>query len=464
MVWGIVRAPSMPVPPLALGVALGVALALGSAGCGGPEHSTAASASGGSGAPAPAESPIESPSSADAQAAKPAAASETAAAPETEPAPKIPWPKGCLIENAAVHPQQPWLAVACTNPEAETGAVVVVDARSGAVRSVAPHEGYVGWSGAGLLQWHPDGERVVSNIDTNGIGLFGPSDWEASLFPDDTRDGGVDYVWVDAKQLYLDTGHLTSFVSGERRFDFPDSDAPWLNHMRWNPTLGAVVGIEDWASFVAYDPVKKRKVFDKRIVAEGRGHLSLSADGHLGVQRVFGRHPAPDQIIFFRDDEADPMPAQILTSPNIDQIYWGPAANLAVTSYQHNIGADPTNRVVDLFVDGARTITIPLGLRRPRYSGLEEAGPVAWAPDGKGIALLLDGSGLVVHDTKTGKELASFDAPAPKVPVGIPDHISREEQGGLVWVGPDRLVRIGSHFVTVWSTTGERIDEHVVPD
>lgn len=372
------------------------------------------------------------------------------------------WPQGCLVENVAAHPREPWVAVACTNPEAEIGAVVVVDARSGALRSVAEHQGYVGWSGAGLLQWHPDGERVVSNLDTNGIGLFGPSAWEASLFPDDGRDHGVRYVWVDDEHLYVDTGQLVSFVPGETRFDFPESDAPWLADMRWHAKLNAVVGIADWASFVAYDPRAGRTVLETRVVPEGKGHLSLSSDGSLGVQRVFATPPAPDQLVFFRDD-AEIMPAQTASSPRIDQIYWGRARNLAVTSYVHHIGGDPTDRVVDLFVDGVRTTSIALGKRRPRNSGPEEAGAVAWSPDGTGVALLLDGVHVAVYDAKNGDELVRFDAPAPKVSEGTPDYVSREEHGGLIWVSADRLVRVGSHFVTVWSITGEKIQEYVVP-
>lgn len=130
----------------------------------------------------------------------------------------------------------------------------------------------MGWSGAGLLQWHPDGKRVVSNLDTNGIGLFGPSAWEASLYPDDARDHGVRYVWVDDEELYVDTGHLVSFVAGETRFDFPESEAPWLADMRWSTKLSAVVGIADAASLVAYDPKSKRTVLEKHIVPEGTGH------------------------------------------------------------------------------------------------------------------------------------------------------------------------------------------------
>src|SRR5689334_6078104 len=116
------------------------------------------------------------------------------------------WPSKCLIENVAVHPTQPWLAVACTDSENERGAVLVLDAQTGAVRSVATRDGYVGWSDAGLLRWHPDGRSIATNVDTNGIALLDGTEWIGSAYPDDTRDGGVGYVWVDAR-MFTDTDH-----------------------------------------------------------------------------------------------------------------------------------------------------------------------------------------------------------------------------------------------------------------
>ena len=101
------------------------------------------------------------------------------------------WPRGCLLENAAPHPSEPWLAVAGTNGEAEHGAVMVFDARTGALRSVAVHEGYVGWSDPGLLRWHPDGRRLATNVDTNGVALLDGVDWVGFAYPDATRAGGV---------------------------------------------------------------------------------------------------------------------------------------------------------------------------------------------------------------------------------------------------------------------------------
>ena len=46
-----------------------------------------------------------------------------------QPSPR--WPSRCLIENVAVHPDRPWLAVACTDAENQRGAVLVFDAQAG---------------------------------------------------------------------------------------------------------------------------------------------------------------------------------------------------------------------------------------------------------------------------------------------------------------------------------------------
>jgi hypothetical protein len=55
--------------------------------------------------------------------------------------PDAKWPRCCLVENAAIHPSEPWLAVACTNAEGETGAILVFDAHSGSLRSSTPIDG-----------------------------------------------------------------------------------------------------------------------------------------------------------------------------------------------------------------------------------------------------------------------------------------------------------------------------------
>jgi hypothetical protein len=68
------------------------------------------------------------------------------------------WPRGCLIENVAVHPSRPWIALVATNPEDEGGAVMVLDATTGRVRSTTLYPTILGWcEQADLLRWHPDG-------------------------------------------------------------------------------------------------------------------------------------------------------------------------------------------------------------------------------------------------------------------------------------------------------------------
>ena len=60
--------------------------------------------------------------------------------------PTAAWPKGCLIEAAGVNPRWAWLAVGCTNAEAEQGAVLVFDGDRRRLRTASTRHGYVGCS------------------------------------------------------------------------------------------------------------------------------------------------------------------------------------------------------------------------------------------------------------------------------------------------------------------------------
>src|SRR5690606_1642122 len=137
----------------------------------------------------------------------------------TTPSPS--WPSNCLIENVAVHPSQPWLAVACTDAENQRGAVLVFDAQAGSLRSATVFEDYVGWSEqSGLLRWHPDGRRLATNVTTNGIALLDRARIVGYAYPDETRDSGVRYVWVDESRMFSDTGALFEIREGEGLFEF----------------------------------------------------------------------------------------------------------------------------------------------------------------------------------------------------------------------------------------------------
>lgn len=157
--------------------------------------------------------------------------------------PDAAWPAECLLEGVGAHPELPWLAAACTNAAEERGAVLVFDARSAAIRSTTGFESYVGWSqDSDLLRWHPDGLRLGTNTGTNGIALLDRARVVGHVFPDETRDTGVRYVWVDDR-MFTDTGALFAIQPGDQRFDLARvPGAPPFEEITWNAGIGAVVG------------------------------------------------------------------------------------------------------------------------------------------------------------------------------------------------------------------------------
>ncbi|MFO7564848.1 MAG: hypothetical protein R6X02_19545 [Enhygromyxa sp.] len=384
------------------------------------------------------------------------------------------WPRHCLIENLAPHPTQPWLAVACTDSERERGAVMVFDAQTGTLHRVAARDGYVGWSDPGLLRWHPDGRRIATNVDTNGIALLDGTQWVGLAYPDETRDSGVRYVWVD-ERMFTDTGALFEIRPGDVRFEFPTLDAPKFSAIEWNATIGAVVG-RVGTGIAAYDPLAQIVVYQDPLAAyQPLGPPNWSADGRWCVALRYAVHPAPDELLFIRGDTGEVDGARQPSSPRIAELVWGRNGALAVHSYVHHIGGSRSDLRVDLFVEGELRETIRLdhglGARRIEAShSVPEASGIAWSPDALGVALLLDGQEVAVHDARSGKLLSSFAAPAPAIPAGLPDWYTKGHRpdygfpGDLIWLEQQRLVRIAPHFVSVWAIDGQRVAEFVVPD
>lgn len=379
------------------------------------------------------------------------------------------WPRRCLIENVAPHPTQPWLAVACTNAEEEHGAVMVVDALTGALRSVATHDGYVGWSDAGLLRWHPDGRRIATNVDTNGIALLDGTQWVGMAFPDDTRDGGVGYVWVD-ERMFTDTNDFFEIHPGDARFDLPTLDAPDLAAIEWNASIGAVVG-RVGTGIAAYDPRKATVLYENSLEAHGQGGTPrVSPNGRWCVRWQHAVHPASDELLFVHGDTGKVHGVRRPSSPRVDELVWGRAGTLAVSSYVHHIGGPKSDVHVDVFVDGELRRTIDLGARRIQGShSVAEASGIAWSPDCNGLALLLDGQEVAIYDAHSAALLSKFEARAPGIPPGLPEHYTKGHRpeygfpGDLVWLEGQRLVRIAPHFMSVWTLDGQKIAELVVP-
>ncbi len=391
------------------------------------------------------------------------------AAPHWPRHPDPTWPRGCLIENAAVHPHEPWIAVACTHSQAETGAVLVFDAQTGSLRSSTLIDGYVGWSDPGLLRWHPDGVRLGTNVSTNGIALLDKADLVGVAFPDETRDGGVGYRWV-GDEMFTDTGALFQIQQDDWRFEFDELESPRLQAIEWNAAAKFVVG-RVGRGVAAYDPIAKHVVYQNSLEPFGaQGSLDWSPDGRWCVRQQFAVHPAPDELLFIDGDTGQVHGVRTPSSPRIDALAWSPKGWLAVSCHVHHVGRQPTNRHVDIFRQGERSITIDLGARAIQASrSIADASGIAWSPTDDGLAVLLDRQRVQVIDAQTGKVVSTFDAPAPAIPAGLPDFYTKASRpdfgcpGDLMWVHQHRLIRIAPHFVSIWSMGGSRIAEFVVP-
>lgn len=137
--------------------------------------------------------------------------------------PQAAWPRRCLINNIAVHPQHPWLAAACTDADAEIGAVLLFDAETPRLRSSIHLDGYVGWSeDRDLLRWHPDGQRLATNAETNGITLLRRGRLVGRAIPDETRDHGVGYAWL-GDHIFSDTGSRSTTATSCSHHSAPSS-------------------------------------------------------------------------------------------------------------------------------------------------------------------------------------------------------------------------------------------------
>lgn len=379
------------------------------------------------------------------------------------------WPRGCLIENAAIHPYEPWLAVACTNSEAETGAILVFDAQTGSLRSSTTLDGYVGWSDAGLLRWHGDGVRLATNVGTNGIALLDRAELVGMAFPNDTRDGGVTYVWI-GDELFTDTGALFRIEPGDERFDFDELDIPDFQAIAWHEQARVVVG-RVGRGLAAYDPIAARLVYHAKLDAYGEfNHLSPSPDGRWCVARRFAVPPASDELLFVEGASGRVHGIRTPSLPRIDQLAWSSGGALALSCYVHHLGGARGPRHVDIFREGERRLTIDLGAHAITAShAIPDASGIAWSPAGDGLALLLDRQRVQVFDAQTAKLLTSFDAPAPAIPAGLPDYYMQSKRhelgcpGDLMWLHRQYLVRIAPHFVSIWSLEGTEIARFVVP-
>lgn len=359
------------------------------------------------------------------------------------------WPAGCLIEGFAIHPQMPWLAAACTDPDEDLGAILVFDAQTGRLRAVTTYDYGLGWTGdRDLLRWHPGGQSLATNLSTNGIGLFRAGQFVGEVFPDETRDSGTSYVWV-GDQLLSDTTALFRIQQGDREFP------PWGPHTlfapQWNATIGAAVGyLHDEGvtpGLAAYDPVRQKLLYHTPGVRRSCGCI-WSADGRWFATTDREHDSARFRVLVYGGDDGRLRATITPSASEIRNLSWSRDGVLAVESTT----ASGAKSYVDIIRGFRLAQTIDLGSRRiVAAHHVTDADRVAWSPGGEHLALLLDGQEVQIRDATRGNVLATFPAPAPL-----------EAPGELLWLSAQRLVRLSSHFVSFWSLDGRKLGELVV--
>ncbi len=377
------------------------------------------------------------------------------------------WPESCLVENLGVHPSKPWLALACTNSKAGSGAVLVFDVERGRLVSVTPHHDYVGWSeNPAVLRWHPNGKMLASNVGTNGIGLFDRASYVGAAHPDETRDSGVEYVWI-GDRVFTDTGDLFAIQPGEQ-FKFPASQTvPTWFEFAWNAELQAVVGPTE-KGLAAYDPLKQTLLYDRALDKRDElRELGISADGRRIAFLSSRKLAAPQELLVFDTKDGSLLHTLQPSGAQVDTLVWGPEGRLAVTSAGARKRGEPAAQHLDIF-RGAQRTSLKLGARRLKAAKtVDEAGSLAWSPDGRTLALLFEDQELRLIASDTAKVIRSFPAPAAPISPALPPFYSKptgpQGHGGVLWVGA-HCVRLAKHFVGVFSVEGKKLHEWVVPD
>jgi len=272
-------------------------------------------------------------------------------------------------------------------------------------------------------------------------------------------------VWV-GDRLFTDTGAFFAVKPDEVRFDFDPQPVPDLQAIEWNDRIQAVVGRVP-GGLAAWDPTHARMLWESPSDKKGSPWCDLSAT--TCVRKEFGTHPAPDRIHFVDGDTGASLGSATPASPRAHRLVFGPRGRLAVTSHVHVIGGDSQQRRLEVFSKGQQVWQVGLGDRRVAAShSIAEATGIGWSRSESQLALLLNGQQVRIVDAGTGAFLADFHAPAPAMPDGLPEwytrrrHPERGFPGDLLWVGDDHIVRIASHFVSVWTPTGDKVGELVV--
>lgn len=369
------------------------------------------------------------------------------------------WPKGCLIEDLGLHPFRPWLALACHGSRYDDGgALIVLDFERRALHSVhVSNEGPFGWNewDDNLLRWHASGEQLAVNRNTNGIALMDGDGMVGEVYPNDGRDSGVHFVWVD-DELFADSGHLIRIRRGDYLTrGFVDIGAPRLaGDIEWNAKLGAVVGTLDVDGYatgiVAFNPHTRKVLYQKPLADTGR--ITISRDGQYFT--AYRKSP-PEAVNLHRADTGE-----VLRTIAGAQVVVGAGSHMLVA------GEHEGELIATVLEDGAVRTTLRLGARKLSREFFGTAAGASWSPSGDRVALLFDGEQVEIYALPTGKRLAAFATPHPPLPQGLPEYAYPGRLGikdALQWLDDTRIAHVAGHHVTVWSTSGMKLHSFVTP-
>ncbi len=430
--------------PRAPVLALGMALAC-STSAGGPSSETGP-------APRPAASDVHD----DAGPAVTPSASTLPPAfdPKWPATPDAKWPAGCLVWDVGVHPTLPWVTLACN--KSDFGAILVIDAQSGALVSVSTADETVGWANEGLVLWDGTGTRLCTNAEGSGIALLERAAFVGLNHVADARDGATHYAWVDHR-IYTDTNHLFDPERGVH-FDVPASrELRWtIDGFRWNASIGAVVGQVDPTEdvvvaarrLVAYDPARDAVLYD-RATGDIR-NVQWSGNGRwvLAGQRPPSGGPAEVLLI----DGNTGREARRF-SPKLGdygRMSVSDEGDVVVASSHRPAPTAAIDHATQLWRQGKPPVELPV------RAGVD----IAWSPDGSGMAWLDERRTITLVDVATARVVTTLSAPEPKAPGGSEGEGGRAE---LLWVGPARLAVVGFHYVSVYALDGSRVAEFVAP-
>jgi hypothetical protein len=342
---------------------------------------------------------------------------------------------------------------------------MLVDVQTGRLRWATALDEHAGWhEDRHLIRWHPDGRRLAINSNLNGILVLRDGRIVGRAFPDEGRDSGVHYIWL-GDQIFADTGARFEVRDGDDLFP-PHDVAQSVENIEWNAAIGAAVG--DFGThgmlngITAYDPSRKKVVYRVADVYKS-GHPRWSDDGRwfaVGWSEVVGTRPdgylkRDGKIRICSGDDGRMRATYTSSLPNIDSLSWGHDGMLAV------VCSGSAKQHVEILHKWTLVQRIDLGSRHVApWTRLADTDRVAWSPSGDHFALLLDHDEVQIRDAKTGAVLATFSAPSPAAP-DLP--YLDAPSGSLLWVTPQRLVRVANYFVSIWSVDGKKVGELVVP-